>query len=143
MKENKNNLKFRMYGFVPYNISEIQKGIQFGHAVVEYANLYSQNADYRKWSTEDKTFVILDGGTTNGNPNRLGTLNLLFGECLDLFSNVMAFCEPDLGDQLTAFVFLVDERVWDEEKYPAERMWEEWSDKILKQRKFLKDKKLA
>jgi hypothetical protein len=29
-----------------------------------------------------------------------------------------SFNEPDLGDQLTAFVFLVDERVWDKEKYP-------------------------
>ncbi len=28
------------------------------------------------------------------------------------------FCEPDLGDQLTAICFLVDERVWDREKYP-------------------------
>ena len=31
-----NKLELRMYGFVPYNISEIQKAIQFGHAVVEY-----------------------------------------------------------------------------------------------------------
>ena len=30
------NLEWRMYGMVPYNISEIQKGIQFGHAVVEF-----------------------------------------------------------------------------------------------------------
>ena len=29
-------LELRMYGLVPYNISPIQQGIQFGHAVVEY-----------------------------------------------------------------------------------------------------------
>ena len=29
-------LKYRMYGLVPYNISPIQQGIQFGHGVVEY-----------------------------------------------------------------------------------------------------------
>ena len=32
-------LELRMYGFVPYNISEIQKGIQFGHAVTRYGRL--------------------------------------------------------------------------------------------------------
>ena len=32
-------LEWRMYGIVPYNISDIQKGIQFGHAVQEYNNL--------------------------------------------------------------------------------------------------------
>ena len=30
------NLELRMYGLVPYNISPIQQGIQFGHAVIEY-----------------------------------------------------------------------------------------------------------
>ena len=30
------NLELRMYGLVPYNISPIQQGIQFGHAKDEY-----------------------------------------------------------------------------------------------------------
>lgn len=30
---------YRMYGLVPYNISPIQQGIQYGHAVVEYLTL--------------------------------------------------------------------------------------------------------
>jgi hypothetical protein len=30
---------WRMYGLVPYNISPIQQGIQFGHAVQEYNNI--------------------------------------------------------------------------------------------------------
>ncbi len=34
-----NRLEQRMYFFVPYNISEIQKGIQAGHAALQYANL--------------------------------------------------------------------------------------------------------
>ncbi len=29
-------LERRMYGLVPYNMSPIQQGIQFGHAVVDY-----------------------------------------------------------------------------------------------------------
>ena len=32
-------LELRMYGLVPYNISPIQQGIQFGHAVVEYGQM--------------------------------------------------------------------------------------------------------
>ena len=32
-----NKLELRMYGFVPYNLSPIQQGIQYGHAVVEYS----------------------------------------------------------------------------------------------------------
>jgi len=39
--------EYRMYGLVPYNISEIQKGIQFGHAVVEYAQKHFKDADYQ------------------------------------------------------------------------------------------------
>ena len=31
---------------------------------------------------------------------------------------VAIFKEPDLGDQLTAVVFIVDERVFNEKKYP-------------------------
>jgi hypothetical protein len=38
--KNENKLELRMMGFVPYNISEITKAIQFGHAVVEYMMKY-------------------------------------------------------------------------------------------------------
>src|SRR6187431_1544072 len=73
------DLKYRMYGFVPYNLSEIQKGIQFGHAVVEYAQMARDFAAYDKvylqWVRDDKTFIILNGGTTNTNIEKLGTLN--------------------------------------------------------------------
>jgi hypothetical protein len=30
-------LEYRMYGLVPYNLSPIQQGIQFGHGVIEYS----------------------------------------------------------------------------------------------------------
>jgi len=121
---NPSNLEYRMYGMVPYNLSDIQKGIQFGHAVVEYANEHSETNAYKKWSRYDKTFIILNGGTTNnkilsdGLP--FGTLNQYELKLLGAVPEmpVARFCEPDLGDQLTAICFLVDERVWDREKYP-------------------------
>ena len=109
---------YRMYGFVPYNISEIQKGIQFGHAVVEYAQKYGSNPDYNKWANIDKTFIILNGGTTNTNQNSLGTLNLLKIDLAVWKIPFRTFHEPDLGDQLTAIVFLLDDRVFDKETYP-------------------------
>lgn len=111
------NLELRMYGLVPYNISPIQQGIQFGHAVVRYGLKYN-NDEYVNWATNHETFIILNGGTTNTNPDRLGTLNYN-ADLLDLMGVKNArFHEPDLGDQLTAVVFIVEERVFNKEKYP-------------------------
>lgn len=111
--------KYRMYGLVPYNISPIQQGIQYGHAVVEYALKYAGTPEYDRWATIDKTFIILNGGTTNTNQFAYGTLNKYANELKSAFGiDTAEFYEPDLGDQLTAVVFLVDDRVWDRETYP-------------------------
>ena len=63
-------LELRMYGFVPYNISEIQKGIQFGHAIVEYGLENFHTNEYLDWAKYWKTFIILNGGTSNHSINR-------------------------------------------------------------------------
>jgi hypothetical protein len=115
-------LEYRMYGLVPYNLSPIQQGIQFGHAVVDYGRtvegLKPHEAIYKKYADEDKTFIILNGGTTNNNPERLGTLNRHMQIMRENGVLLQEFHEPDLGDQLTAFVFLVDERVFNRTLYP-------------------------
>ena len=117
----KEELELRMYGLVPYNISPIQQGIQFGHAVVEYGrntkDLGQPERIYNQCADNDKTFIILNGGTTNNNPDKLGSLNQHYNLITEK-TRTAFFCEPDLGDQLTAFVFLVDERVWNRELYP-------------------------
>lgn len=113
-------LQYRMYGLVPYNISPIQQGIQFGHAVVEYAQRFFEEKEYQRWAQMDKTFIIYNGGTTNlgWQGEGKGTLNIhLYNLILNKIQHE-TFHEPDLGNQLTAVVFLVDERVWDREKYP-------------------------
>lgn len=135
-------IELRMYGLVPYNISSIQQGIQFGHAVQEYNNnIFELAGEYyrsevsiedkqaiwkfEQWRKEDKTFIILNGGTTNGSlePNRRGSLN----KHLDLLTenkiDLAYFYEPDLNDALSAVVFLVDERVFNEKKYPDVDDW--------------------
>jgi hypothetical protein len=118
------NFEKRMYGFVPYNLSDIQKGIQFGHAVVEYflnsRNSYEKRQNYFDWAENHKTFIILNGGTTNNSITTPGTLNNLLDEFKSKFPemSIGEFYEPDLGNQLTAFCFIVDERVFKPELYP-------------------------
>jgi hypothetical protein len=113
-----NNREYRMYGLVPYNISPIQQGIQFGHAVVEYGLEFSNTPEYQTWAKRDKTFIILNGGTTNNTAFIKGTLNNHYFTLTDRCIRVGEFHEPDLGDQLTAVVFLVDDRVYDKVAWP-------------------------
>ena len=129
-----NRLEYRLYGFVMYNLSEIQKGIQFGHAVVEYGIKFCNKVAYNNWAVHDKTFVILNGGTSNdgtvglyGHLPEKGTMQELVEKLVEIshLSNVSktwfdfaTFREPDANNALTAVCFLVDERVYDYEKYP-------------------------
>lgn len=113
--------KYRMYGLVPYNLSPIQQGIQFGHAVVEYGLKHNDKGFYNNWAEKDKTFIILNGGTTNSrrfDGKYVGTLNQYSKILSERGILTAEFYEPDLGDQLTAVVFIVDDRVWDKEKFP-------------------------
>ena len=116
------NRTYRMYGLVPYNISPIQQGIQFGHAVVEYGLEFFETPEYQKWAKEDKTFIILNGGTTNTRfvlgHDHIGSLNNHRQLLSDEGVQFRSFFEPDLGDQLTAVVFLVDDRVFDKVTWP-------------------------
>jgi len=116
MQHKKEKLEYRMYGFTNYQLSPIQTGIQFGHAVVEYSIKYQKTIEYKKWSTKDKTFIILNGGTTND--KTIGGLQHIVNFLKGYKIPHTTFREPDLNDTLTAVTFLVDERVWDSKKYP-------------------------
>jgi hypothetical protein len=127
-----NKLELRMYGLVPYNISPIQQAIQFGHAVVEYGqkskDRTQQEIIYNDWADNWKTFIILNGGTTNHKTSLedglpFGSLNNHLLTLLDNGVSFAQFSEPDLGDQLTAVVFIVDERVFNRKKYPDFEDW--------------------
>jgi len=135
------DLEYRMYGLVPYNISPIQQGIQYGHSLQEFNNaiidyilsdsfsLEDENwKQFDSWRKLHKTFIILNGGTTNkqsdivtGEP--LGTLNQHALRLTENEVKIATFNEPDLNDALTAVVFLVDERVFDKKKYPDFKDW--------------------
>lgn len=118
----KEKKELRMYGMVPYNISPIQQSIQFGHAVVEYG-LNNNTSEYKDWAKNWKTFIILNGGTTNLSKTKPGTLNKHLIELKKMGVKVATFYEPDLGDQLTAVVFILNEQVFDKIKYPNYEDW--------------------
>jgi hypothetical protein len=126
----KEELELRMYFFVPYNISPIQQAIQAGHAMGEYALQFGRyDPDNIIWDYLEKwkTWIILNGGTTNkvrdihgvsqGTLNQL-TDQLSLGDGISDYIPHAYFCEPDINDALTAVCFIVDERVWDYVKYP-------------------------
>ncbi len=130
IKEHKDD--WRMYGLVPYNISPIQQGIQFGHAVQEFNNkMIDLNAlgpkeqelksAFNSWRLFGKTFIVLNGGTTNSriiDDVPFGTLNQHANVLRELDVFTAEFYEPDLGEQLTAVVFLVPKEVYNKREFP-------------------------
>ena len=152
----KQNLELRMYCLVIYNISPIQAGIQSLHAVVEYAQKYFKDEDYQSWAKKHKTVILLNGGTSNdGRTSEKGSLQKHLDELIKNRVKYSKFNEPDLNDAMTCVCFLVDERVFNKEKYPdleegqESAGWEHNFKEMLgsKQnvflREFLKDFKLA
>ena len=110
-------LELRMYGFVNYQLTGIQMGIQFSHALTEYSLENFNSVEYSDWSKYWKTVILLNGGTTNDNPNKLGTLNQNFNILKENGIICSSFIEPDLGDQMTSIVFIVDERAFKRKFY--------------------------
>jgi hypothetical protein len=122
------NLEKRMYFFTIYQLTGIQSGIQCGHAVLEYVNEYGNNEEYIDFQKNWKTWIILNGGTTNnrfelGTGIPIGTLNQIVEQLQQNAVEYGFFQEPDLNDALTAVCFLADERVWNYEDYPDFLNW--------------------
>lgn len=105
----------RMYVLVPYNLSEIQKGIQALHAVAEYSlefnstfikgkEYYCKDSLYVDWAKNWKTVIVLNGGTTGKN----SSMHQYRQDLLNLNVDHSLFHEPDLNDALTGIAFIVD-----------------------------------
>lgn len=116
------DLELRMYFFVPYNLSPIQQAIQSGHAALEYAWQYKDTILFREFIRDWKTWIILNGGTTNEKRDfdglAQGTLNQIEDQLRENKVKFAYFQEPDLNDALTAVCFICDERVWNHKDYP-------------------------
>lgn len=104
--------KQKMYGIVMRHLSGIQKGIQFGHAALVYQDKYKANMDEYKIKVDKLPFILLQAVTTDELKATAKTLK-------SLSVDVVAFHEPDIDDALTAIVFILDERVYDTDKYPV------------------------
>ena len=114
------HLEKRMYFFVIYQLTGMQKGIQCGHAVEQYAHNYCDDVDYLDFVKNWRTWIVLDGGTTNSNVDSIdcGTLNKILIGLRENNIKYGYFHEPDLNNALTAVCFMADERVFNFEKYP-------------------------
>jgi len=130
-----NYLELRMYGLVPYNLSDIQKGIQYQHGVTEYGRIAGDTGNeetYNRWADKWRTSIVLSGGTTNENKDSqwYGTMQQHRDALLEMDIPFATFHEPDLNDTMTAVIFLVDERVFNRILYPDFKMTDKpWADK--------------
>ena len=114
----KEELEYRMYFLTMRNISEIQKGIQCGHAAIEYSLKYQDNPIYQEWVKNHKTFIILNGGVSNnGSSYPLGTMETYLLMLEEKGIRLAVFKEPDLNWSLSAIAFILDERVFNKNAY--------------------------
>lgn len=115
-------LELRMYFFVPYNISPIQQAIQAGHAAIDYAFRYGDTEEFKLFAQVFKTWIILNGGTTNERRDfdgiAMGDLNQIADALAGNDIQFAYFQEPDLNDALTAVCFLANEQVFNRKDYP-------------------------
>ena len=120
------NLELRMYFLVPYNISEIQKGIQAGHAALDYAFRFGKTKLFIDFIKHHKTWIILNGGVTRKDhrvTHKAGEMNTAENVLRNLQIPYGSFIEPDLNNALTTLCFICDERVFDSYKYPDYEMY--------------------
>lgn len=157
-------LKQRMYNLVLYSLSPIQQGIQSYHAGIEYALKYGDTEEYKQWAKKDKTIIILNGGTSNKEGHSVydyssltafGTMETYYSTLFENHIPFACFYEPDLNNCTSAIAFLVNEKVWDKEKYPDTlekfndpRSFDDWlkgtyGTQVAFLRTFLKQFKLA
>lgn len=101
-----------MYSLVLRQLSPIQKGVQSAHSIVEYIKKFYTSSEYIQWVNVDRTIIMLDGGTfqeMKACRETLETLGVPYA----------AFYEEDLGNLVTSISFLVEDKVWDSDAYPA------------------------
>jgi len=131
-------LEKRMYFFVPYQLTGIQQGIQCGHAALEYAYEHGNSPDYIDFIRNDKTWIVLNGGSTRSfllvgqdGFNIPGTLNQIENDLEEMCICYSSFREPDLENALTAVCFIADERVWNKKDYPDYLEWYQEKEGII------------
>ena len=105
------NLEKRMYSLNLYNISPIQAAIQSLHSCMEYALKYWGDESFQDWAKNNKTVILLNGGTSVTMVEYFNFLEKHKIKCA-------AFYEPDLNMSLTSISFILDSNVFGKENVP-------------------------
>lgn len=129
----------KMYFFVMGNLSGRQQGIQAGHAALEYARIYKDCPQFKDFTENHKTFILLDGGGSDDMFTREQELN-------DFGIKYASFNEPDLNNSMSAIAFIVPESVYgfDWKAYEeSKEFWNPVDDRNMPFRKYLKQFRLA
>lgn len=103
--------EYKMYSIVLRQLNGINNGVQTTHGVCEYVWKHIHEPDLKKWISEDKTLVILNGGSTKD----MNEIKTILDENNIPFET---FEEEDLGGLTTSICLLADERVWNQKDYP-------------------------
>lgn len=120
-------MELRMYFFVLYSLSGIQKGIQASHCALEYAHKYGHSSKYKEFFEKHKTMILLNGGTSRDaflakeydSPiEESGSLNVIKESLYQMAVPHAYFREPDLNYAVTAVCVICDERVYNKIEYP-------------------------
>lgn len=121
-------LEKKMYFFVMGNISGEQKGIQAGHCVEEYGDLYHDTIEYKEYR-KDKTYVVLNGGDSNNigetrdGETYYGSMESHLDYLREANIKHAVFYESSLNNATSAICFICDERVYKYDEYPEFRDW--------------------
>lgn len=102
----------RLYSFVNYYLSGIQKGIQTAHMVAEMGFHYPFNSAFGEWARNHKTIIVLDGGNNFA-------LNNLWNKLVGFDSSwpIAKFVEDkeSLNGATTAVGILLPQAIWNGE----------------------------
>lgn len=103
---------YKMYSIVLRHLDGQNKGVQTTHGVCEYVRKHWNDEDLQQWINQDKTLVMLSGGTVSD----MNEIRTCFDEVGIPYET---FEEEDLADITTSICLLADEKVWDRKNYPS------------------------
>lgn len=112
MIKNNDRLIYRMYCINIRHLSGVNKAVQANHSSVEYVWKYKNEKYLEHYINEDKTTIMVDGGTHQDMCDIQQTLKTAG-------INHTYFIEPDLNNCMTAITVIADERVWDRINYKS------------------------
>ena len=112
-------LELRMFGVAPFQLGPLHAGIQFQHAATMYERKFHTPL-YEDWADNWMTSIVKNGGSTNTStdPERRGSVNKFYDQCVELGIDAVYFTEITMGDQITCVALIADERTWDLDTWP-------------------------